>query len=202
MQGALFVAGPERIEAPDADVVLHRSFLAEVDAGRLFHTLIYTVPWRQDTITIFGHVHALPRLQQWYGDAPYTYSGIAMKPLPWTPELLDVRRKVETLLGVLFNSCLVNLYRNGDDTVGWHSDDEPELGDAPVIASVSLGAERDFALRHKRHRDLKRPIALPHGSLLVMSGTTQRDWEHTLPRRKGLSQCRVNLTFRTIAVGT
>jgi alkylated DNA repair dioxygenase AlkB len=198
MQRSLFVAGPERIDAPDAEIVLHRSVLADPAAEMLFYNLCETTPWRQDKIEIFGTKHDLPRLQQWYGESIYTYSGIQMSPLPWTCDLQDVKREVERLLGLSFNSCLANLYRNGEDTVGWHADDEPELGDAPVIASVSLGVERDFVLRHKRLRDCKRTIALPHGSLLVMSGATQRNWEHSLPRRKGVEQARVNLTFRRL----
>ncbi len=198
VQQPLFAVGPQRISAPAATLMLHCGFLDTRDADEMLQILLAQTPWRQDRITIFGKTHDLPRMQQWYGDVPYTYSGIEIQPQPWTDALARLRVDVQERTGSSFNSCLANLYRDGDDTVGWHSDDEPELGAMPCIASVSLGAERMFVLRHKRWRDLKRKIVLPHGSLLVMSGATQQNWEHTLPRRAGLRDPRVNLTFRSI----
>lgn len=199
VQQPLFDDGPESIAVVDATVVLYRRFLPTHEADRLFYDLAHsTSVWRQDQIRIFGKTHDLPRLQQWYGESAYTYSGIRLQPLPWRSDLQRVRQMIEALTGVSFNSCLANLYRDGNDTVGWHADDEPELGESPTIASLSLGAQRDFVMRHKRHKDRKMTIALPHGSLLVMSGATQQNWEHALPRRAGVAEPRINLTFRRL----
>jgi alkylated DNA repair dioxygenase AlkB len=191
----------EPFALPDADVRLLHSLLARKAGEALYETLRTTVPWRQDTIKFYGKEHPLPRLQQWFGDAglTYTWSGIAMKPEQWTTDLLSIKSKVEEVARETFNTVLVNFYRNGNDTVSWHSDDEKALGPRPIIASVSLGAEREFVLRHKTRKDLAPvPILLTHGSVLLMSGDTQREWEHTLPRRKLIADGRINLTFRKI----
>lgn len=142
---------------------------------------------------------AIPRLQAWYGDnyQAYTYSGLTMKALPWTPELGELRKRIEQHTGFLFNSCLANLYRDGNDTVGWHSDDEPELGVNPTIASLSLGESRDFQLKHKITKE-KLTIPLKTGGLLLMSGETQHYWQHCIPRTKRVKSPRINLTFRLI----
>jgi len=186
------------LKAEGATLVYHRDFLPEKVSTALLGHLIATVPWRQDQIRVYGKTHDLPRLQQWYGDSgtTYTWSGIKMDPLPWSPELEDVRTKIEALTGWRANSVLLNYYRNGKDTVGWHADDEPELGTDPTIVSLSLGADRDFLLRPKGDRSGEKiKISLEDGSLLVMSGETQTNWEHCLPRRSFAGE-RVNATFR------
>ena len=197
------VPGWRSFALPDADVRLLCAFLGEAEATNLFRSLRSEVPWRQDTIKIYGKEHRLPRLQQWFGDAGlnYTWSGIRMVPLPWIPALSDIRHRAEDAVKEKFNTVLLNLYRDGDDTVSWHSDDEPALGPTPIIASVSLGAERDFVLRHRERDDVDEvKIALPHGSLLLMQGRTQAMWKHALPRRRGVTTERINLTFRRVAV--
>jgi alkylated DNA repair dioxygenase AlkB len=196
------VPGWRSFDLPDADVRLLCAFLSADEASSLFQRLRSEVPWRQDTIKIYGKEHLLPRLQQWFGDAGlyYTWSGIRMVPLPWIPALNEIRRRTEEAVKERFNTALLNLYRNGDDTVSWHSDDERTLGPTPIIASVSLGAERDFVLRHRDRADVEEvKIALPHGSLLLMQGRTQAMWKHALPRRRGVTTERINLTFRRVA---
>lgn len=195
-------AGWEEVVAADAQILLLRNFLPAARSGPLFDTLLGTVPWRQDKIRLFGREHCLPRLQQWYGDEGrvYRWSGIEMVPEPWTAALWQVKCDVEAVSRCSFNSLLINLYRDGNDTVSWHSDDEPGLGTDPVIASVSLGASREFVLRHRFRRDLhgKISLTLNDGSLLLMAGSTQQCWEHSVPRRMGVTDARINLTFRNI----
>jgi alkylated DNA repair dioxygenase AlkB len=187
---------------PDADVRLLHGFMERRSAEALFQVLRRSTRWRQDTIRIYGKEHPLPRLQQWFGDPglDYTWSGIHMAPEPWPDVLLDAKRKVEAAAGGMqFNTVLLNLYRSGDDTVSWHADNEKDLGQSPTIASMSLGVERDFVLRHNDPTDLESvTIPLPHGSLLLMSGSTQSNWKHALPRRKGTVGERINLTFRHV----
>jgi alkylated DNA repair dioxygenase AlkB len=152
---------------------------------------------------MYGKRIAVPRLTAWFGDAEtnYTYSGLTMVPEPWTPELLELKSRLEPRArGTTFNSVLLNLYRDGNDSVAWHSDDEPELGRNPVIASLSLGQARSFRLKHD-HDDSIPPvqIELTHGSLLVMSGALQHHWKHQLPKRRSVNLGpRINLTFRQI----
>lgn len=140
---------------------------------------------------------ACPRLSAWQGDATYAYSGLTLHPAPWTPQVEAVRRRIEAAAGDAFNSVLANLYRNGADRLGWHADDEPELGPAPVIASASFGAPRRFLLRPKRG-GASVPIVLEPGSLLVMRGPTQRHWLHSIPPTRRPVGPRINLTFRRI----
>lgn len=186
-----------------ADVRLMNGFLSRPEADAALAELRSVVGWRQDTIRIFGKVHPVPRLQQWFGDPglSYRWSGIAMDPVPWLPTLSALRGRIEEATGKRPNSVLANWYRNGNDTVGWHADDEPELGLNPFIASLSLGADRDFVLRRRvRDGQADVPLALRHGSLLVMQGPTQTNWIHSLPRRKKVSADRINLTFRLMPV--
>lgn len=170
----------------------------------VFKALKEDITWRQDNIVSYGKTHKVPRLQQWFsdpdsnGDMSYTWSGIKMEAEPWPQSLLDIKTKMNADLGMTFNSALANLYRNGDDTVGWHSDNESALGVNPIIASLSLGEPRDFILRLKSDHKVKEKSLLTPGSLLLMFGDTQEKWEHTLPRRKKVSEPRINVTFRTI----
>ena len=149
---------------------------------------------------MFGKKLPVPRLSAWYGDpgSVYSYSNIRLDPKPWFAALTDVRVKVETLSGSTFNSVLLNLYRNGNDSMGWHSDDEPELGARPTIASLSLGATRKFHLRRRDDHKVRRSLDLHHGDLVVMAGPTQAKWAHHVPKTAKPVGVRLNLTFRTI----
>lgn len=187
----------QTIDVPDGAISLIHNFVDEAAAELMMRTLIDETPWRQDTITMYGKTHDVPRLQQWYGGAAYTYSGIELKPLPWTSNLSMIRRDVEEDTGAKFNSVLLNYYRDGNDSVALHADDEPELGEDPVIASLSLGAERKLALYHNT-KSIKIRLALPSGSLLIMRGPLQRFWRHGIPRVASLKDPRVNLTFRQL----
>jgi alkylated DNA repair dioxygenase AlkB len=185
----------------DADVwLLHRLELAR-PAAAVLQDLIDHIPWRQETIRLFGRVCDQPRLIAWHGDpgAAYRYSGLRLEPTAWTPLLADLRDRVGAAAGAAFNAVLLNYYRDGRDSMGLHSDDEPELGPEPVIASLSLGAERRMVFRHRTERSL-RPVrlALPAGSLLVMRGATQANWKHGIEKQSGACGPRVNLTFRRI----
>lgn len=163
-----------------------------------FQTLLREIDWRSDEITIFGKTVLQPRLTAWYGDVAYTYSGITMQPQPWTDTVTTIKNNVEKELGVNFNSVLLNLYRDGKDYMGWHRDNEKELGIEPVIASVSFGATRTFRVRNYASKKENVDIELQPGSLVVMSGDMQEYWEHMLPKRLKVSEPRINLTFRTI----
>ena len=162
--------------------------------------LIRDVPWRAEKITVWGKSHPQPRLVAWFGDAgkDYAYSGIRLDPLPWTPALLDIKRRVEAATAAQFNSVLLNYYRDHRDSMGLHSDDEPELGERPIIASVSLGEERSFVFKHKRKAAKPVRMNLLSGSLLLMKGETQRNWKHGIEKETRPRGARVNLTFRQI----
>ena len=189
----------EDIQLTDGVLRLYPAALAAGRAEALLRILIDSVPWRQDRIRIAGREIPVPRLQCWMGDpgTAYGYSGLRLTPAPWSSPVQALRAEVEALAGAQFNSVLLNYYRDGRDSVSWHADDEPELGPAPVIASVSLGAVRPFVLRHRDSGERRR-LALPDGSVLVMAGALQRHWLHQLPKVKGLDAPRVNLTFRRI----
>jgi len=186
----------------DGEARLWPAAFGPEEASRLFDALRTGIRWRQEEVTIFGQRRLVPRLVAWHGDpgASYRYSGTDHHPEPWTPALERVRAKVRELSGVEFNAVLLNLYRDGRDGMGWHADDEPELGRDPVIASVSLGAPRRFCLRHRRRKDLKLDLELPHGSLLVMAGPMQHHWVHALPKTRRPVGERINLTFRRVAI--
>ena len=188
------------IGLPGADLRFAPQWLDVAEADALFDTLLTGVPWETHRIRIFGREVDSPRRSCWIGDAAavYTYSRTLFVPKPWTPALTALRAKIEAACGATFDSVLANLYRDGRDSMGWHSDDEPELGPAPVIASVSLGAVRRFLLKHRRDPVQATALELPHGSLLVMAGATQRNYRHALPRSSRISQPRINLTFRRV----
>jgi alkylated DNA repair dioxygenase AlkB len=195
---------PLSLDLPDGDAVFFPVFFPPAVADHLLAELLATSAWRQDTVRLFGRAVPLPRLTAWHGDpdAAYSYSGIANAPAPWTPALLDVKRAVEPVCGVAFNGVLLNRYRTGRDGVSWHSDDEPEFGDDPVIASVSFGGTRAFQLRHKTRPGLRAAVELTHGSLLVMRGGTQRHWVHRVPKTAKPVAERINLTFRVVRPGS
>jgi alkylated DNA repair dioxygenase AlkB len=187
----------EHIHLADGGTVLFEEhFLDPEEADHLFAVLKETVPWRQEK-TSWGN--PFPRLTTWYADPglTYSYSGVTHQALPWTAELSEVRRWVSESAGAPFNSLLLNYYRDGQDSIGFHSDAEPELGTNPIVPSVSLGATRTFVLKHDRSGN-RRSFELTHGSLLIMGGTLQHHWKHAVPREKGEIGERINLTFRNI----
>lgn len=191
----------EPIPLQDAELYYLRRLPLGEAPDRVMRRLIDEVPWRAESIVVWGRSYPQPRLIAWYGDAGmvYTYSGIRLTPLPWTKALLDLKNRVEAVAGTDFNSVLLNYYRNHRDSMGLHSDDEPELGERPVLASLSLGEERTFVLKHKRDKSLK-PVRLKlvSGSLLLMKGDTQRYWKHGIDKETRPCGPRVNLTFRCI----
>ena len=189
------------LELPDAELL----FCEQIDLGRdpndLLTALMGNCEWQAETVTLFGKTYPQPRLIAWYGDegADYTYSGTRHVPLPWTEELRALVQRIEQLSDSRFNSVLLNLYRDGNDSMGLHADDEPELGDEPVIASLSLGEQRTLYFRHRHRRDLDTfNLPLPHGSLLVMRGATQRNWKHGIRKSRKTMGPRINLTFRWV----
>lgn len=191
----------EVLSMSDADVIFYRNFFNQQESDELFQTLFNEIKWRQDRMKIYGKEVNLPRKTAWYGDRDksYTFSGIHLQPEPWTPTLLQVKEKVEEIAKIQFNSVLLNLYRDGNDGISWHTDAEAELGKNPVIGSVSFGGTRRFMFRHKDNKDLKAEIELTHGSFLLMAGTTQHFWQHQIPKTSKKVQPRINLTFRVIA---
>ncbi|WP_425492617.1 alpha-ketoglutarate-dependent dioxygenase AlkB family protein [Dyella jiangningensis] len=194
--------GWQSLPLPGAELALWPHWLAAEEADALLAELQATVPWEVHRIRIYGREVDSPRLSCWIGDpeATYVYSRTRFEPRPWSPVLAALRVRVEKACGSRFNSVLANLYRSGQDSMGWHSDDEPELGERPVIASLSLGVERRFRLkpRHGGTREDTRAIPLGHGSLLRMAGDTQRLYVHDLPKTSAAIGPRINLTFRWI----
>jgi alkylated DNA repair dioxygenase AlkB len=198
----------QRLPIAGADVGFAAGWLPADEADALFAALTLQVPWEVHRIRMFGRLVDSPRLSCWIGDAEatYVYSGTRFAPRPWPPALRPLRERLAREAGVDFNSVLANLYRDGRDAMGWHADDEPELGPQPVIASVSLGAPRRFVFRRRPLRGAKpraaepgkHPLDLPHGSLLLMAGDTQANWQHALPRTAKAVGPRINLTFRRI----
>lgn len=158
------------------------------------------IQWRRDHIRMFGKLVPIPRFSAWYGDEGmvYTYSGLKLEPNPWNAGLLHFKAAVEQVAQTTFNSVLLNWYRDGQDSMGWHADDEPELGPNPIIASVNLGATRRFLMRHISDKKHKFELPLSHGSLLIMGGQMQHYWQHAIPKERKVGDLRVNLTFRTI----
>ncbi|CAM4186561.1 alpha-ketoglutarate-dependent dioxygenase AlkB [Zobellia roscoffensis] len=189
------------LNLPDSNIIYYPNFMDQEEADGYFNVLRKETPWQQDDITVFGKTYAQPRLTALYGNnnRPYSYSKLVMTPHLFTPKLLNIKNKVETIADVEFTTCLLNLYRNGQDSNGWHSDNEKELGENPIIASVTLGQERFFHLKHKSDKNLKQKILLKHGSLLLMKGTTQKHWLHQVPKTAKVIDERINLTFRIIA---
>jgi alkylated DNA repair dioxygenase AlkB len=191
----------KRIPLPDGDVLLFSDCFGAEESAHILDRLLEEIHWQQDYLTFYGKELALPRLTAWYGDRGrnYTYSHISMQPHPWTDLLLMIKTRVEAISCAEYNSVLLNFYRSGADGVSWHQDNEPELGDDPIIASVSFGATRVFQMRHLTRKDIPRvEIPLFDGSLLVMRGSTQRFWKHQIPKTQKPVGARVNLTFRYI----
>ena len=168
-------------------------------ANEYFDSLLQNIPWKNDEVVVFGKRIVTKRKTAWYGDSNYVYiySNTIKQALPWTRELVNLKQIVENLSNTKFNSCLLNLYHDGNEGMGWHSDDEKSIEDNSTIASVSLGAERKFCFKHKQSNKTI-SVLLEHGSLLLMKDATQKNWLHSLAKSKNVAQPRINLTFRTI----
>lgn len=184
----------------DGEVYFYPDFFSKVESDELFMQLQQEVNWKQEPIKLFGKEIMQPRLTAWYGDEnkPYSYSGITMYPEIWTRTLLLIKKRIETESKTQYTSALLNFYRNQHDSMGWHRDNERELGTDPIIGSVSFGENREFQFRHYRNKQLKKSLLLTHGSFLLMKGSTQHFWEHSLPKRSRNMGGRINLTFRKI----
>ncbi len=190
-----------KFDLPDADIILFNEFFTKTESEKLYKNLIEKINWQQYTIKMFGKILNQPRLTAFYGeeDKPYAYSGLKLTPNPWTEDLLFIKSRITKTAQINFSSVLLNYYRNGQDSMGWHSDDEKELGQNPVIGSISFGETRLFQLRHLTRKDLKKvDIKLTNGSFLLMKGQTQHYWEHQIPKTSKHLTPRINLTFRTI----
>ena len=190
----------EIIDIPDADLTFSRTW-RDSESVDWMERLRKEIEWEQHRIKIFGQWVDCPRLSAWYGDpgAMYSYSSLSLTPIAWTPTLLEVRNQLAETIERPFNSVLLNLYRNGNDSMGWHSDDEWELGLNPVIASISLGDSRMMKFRHRSDPEVSKfALELSTGSLLIMAGTTQKYWHHEIPKTKKVVSERLNLTFRLI----
>jgi alkylated DNA repair dioxygenase AlkB len=189
----------QSLDLADAELNYWPEFVPNSMAWELYKTILSETDWRQESISLYGKTHKVPRLSSWIADSDveYGYSNMTMQPVPWNDNLFKLKEAVEQQTKATYNSVLLNYYRDGQDSNGWHSDDEKELGRDPVIASLSLGASRDFHLRHKTKKGLKQSIALEHGSLLLMGGSTQHNWQHHVPKRANAGP-RINLTFRDI----
>ncbi len=187
------------LNLPGGDVRLYAD--AVPDADHLFQSLMAEVPWKHEQITLFGKPQTMPRLTCWMGDAAYTYSGLTNVPAPWNENVQRIRDVAEKLSGTDFNGVLLNLYRDGRDSMGWHADDEAALDSAPIIASVSLGATRRFRFKPKPHHTAQAlGVDLAHASVLVMRGATQKNWLHAVPKSAKKLAPRINLTFRTVTI--
>lgn len=187
----------------DADLSYYPNFFDNQKSKELFQKLETETPWQHDSITVYGKKYMQPRLTALFGNEgkPYKYSSILMHPNSWSPVLQTIKEKVEKICKVQFTSVLLNYYRDGKDSNGWHADNEPELGQNPIIASISFGSERYFHLKHNTNKEMKLKIKLEEGSLLVMKGTTQHFWKHQIPKVTTAVGPRINLTFRVIKSG-
>ena len=189
-----------QLHLKDADITYFPNYIPYAEASEIFETLKNETPWQQDDIKVFGKVYAQPRLTALYGtnQRSYTYSNIEMHPHPLTPILSKLKEKVDATCQEEFTTLLLNYYRDGKDSNGWHADNEKELGENPVIASLSFGQERFFHLKHRTDKTQKHKILLQHGSLLLMKGTTQHHWLHQIPKTAKQISGRINITFRII----
>jgi len=197
---SLFDSEPIVFDVPDASIIYYPNFFSTEEATILFDTLQKEIPWQQDDIKVYGKVYPQPRLTALFGNEgkPYSYSNITMQPHKWSPLLVSIKEKIEKVTEVIYSTVLLNYYRDGKDSNGWHADNEKELGTNPIIASLSFGAERMFQLKHNTISNQKINIPLAHGSLLVMKGATQHFWKHQIPKTTKPIGPRINLTFRII----
>jgi alkylated DNA repair dioxygenase AlkB len=192
----------ERIDfnLPNADIVYYPNFFEKSKSDMFLKKLYEETPWQHDEITVYGKTHLQPRLTALFGNEgkPYSYSNVVMQPHPWNALLTHIKEEVETVCQVRFSTVLINLYRDGRDSNGWHADNEKELGRNPIIASVSFGESRVFQLQHNTINQAKQKIILENGSLLIMKGETQHFWKHQIPKTNKKIDKRINLTFRII----
>lgn len=197
---SLFQLDPIPLHLPDAEIMYYPAFFDKKEADEIYEELINCIPWQQDEITVYGKNHLQPRLTALYGNEgkSYSYSNIKMEPHPWNLLLQKIKLKIESTTGTTFTTVLLNHYRDGKDSNGWHADNEKELGINPTIASLSFGAERNFQLKHNSNKELRKSIILEHGSLLLMKGSTQHFWKHQIPKTAKPIGPRINLTFRFI----
>jgi alkylated DNA repair dioxygenase AlkB len=190
-------AGLQSLPIEDGELALLAQLPLPISNAEVFARLRIETAWRHESVVVYGKRHLQPRLTAWHGEASYTYSGLRLDPVPMTPLLAQLRAAVEAVTGHRYNSVLLNYYRDGADSMGMHSDDEPELGPAPAIASLSYGATRTFVLRHKHHkRTLK--LELEDGNLLLMAGAMQQNWLHGINKTARQTGPRLNLTFRYV----
>ncbi|KGF82327.1 DNA repair protein [Massilia sp. JS1662] len=196
----LFSTGTDLAPIPieDGELAMLAQLPMPIVNADILARLLAETPWRADTVVVYGKRYLQPRLTAWYGEASYTYSGLTLQPLPLTPLLEQLRATVEQVTGRRYNSVLLNYYRDGADSMGMHSDDEPELGPQPVIASLSYGATRTFILRHKRSKRTVK-LDLTDGSLLLMAGELQANWYHGVNKTAKVVGPRLNLTFRYVS---
>ena len=203
MQQSLFESQydntPIQLDMPDADLKYYPNFMPPEQTKAIMQSLQESITWRQEQIRLYGKTFDVPRFQAWYGDAQasYQYSNLTMQPLPWNPILLALKHKCEEACNSRFNSVLANFYRHGQDGMGRHADNEPELGRQPVIASLSFGATRNLDFYHNQNKSKSR-LPLADGSLLIMQGRTQMCWQHGIAKSKKILAPRINLTFRYI----
>lgn len=197
---SLFDSEPIVFDVPDASIIYYPNFFSNEEASRLFDVLQKEIPWQQDDIKVYGKVYSQPRLTALFGNEgkSYSYSNLTMYPHTWSPLLLTIKEKVEKATDAIYSTVLLNYYRNGKDSNGWHADNEKELGKNPIIASLSLGEERVFQFKHNHLENQKIKLTLEHGSLLLMKGTTQHFWKHQIPKTTKPIGPRINLTFRII----
>lgn len=184
----------------DGEAYFYPDLFSKEESDKLLDSLTKNIDWKQEPVIIMGRKIMQPRLTAWYGDEgkSYTYTGVTMRPSAWTEDLLFIKEEIEKHSGQKFNSALLNYYRNGYDSVGWHRDNEKSLGINPIIGSVSFGAKRHFFFRHFKDKELKRKIELTHGSFLLMAGQTQHLWMHSIQKELGVSSGRINITFRHV----
>lgn len=195
-----FHSEPLVLDLPDAEIIYYPQLFDKEQADTIYYELLKEIAWQQDNITVYGKTHPQPRLTALYGNdgKPYSYSNITMKPKPWNSLLQKIKYYIEASTECQFTTVLLNQYRDGKDSNGWHADNEKELGTNPIIASLSLGAERVFQLKHNTISEAKKNIILEHGSLLLMKGSTQHFWKHQIPKTTKPIGNRINLTFRSI----
>lgn len=187
------------IRIENGEYIFLPHFFNKEESNFFFVNLKNKIVWKQESMNMYGKQINFPRLTAWYGDndKPYSFSGIKLRPQPWNEELLEIKNKIEPKSLVNFNSVLLNRYRNGNDSISWHTDAEKELGRNPLIASVNFGATRKFQLKHI-YTNEKLEIELTHGSLLIMKGELQHFWKHQVPKTSQKVNERINLTFRII----
>jgi alkylated DNA repair dioxygenase AlkB len=188
--------------AGTGDILYYPGFIEPAEADRYFEFFRSTAAWAQEEIRFYGKRHPMPRLTAWYGDpdATYRYSGVVNRPNRWNEPLIELLADLDSFTWTRFNSVLLNRYRDGNDSISWHADDEAELGSQPTIASISLGTARAFHLRRKQDRKARTSIVLEHGSLLVMKGRSQVEWQHAVLKERRSAGERINLTFRVVGV--